>query len=137
MTIAGAENRGVLSDLEHGRQLRRAVIASTIGTTIEWYDFFIYATGTRRYAAVERSCFRDEVRGFVWPTRHSNSDNAAAKTLSNLQSIYSKNDRLADADKAFQRGAGIYRDPRIHQSRGPRATSNLNATCLPRWQIML
>jgi MFS family permease len=36
----------VLSDLEHSRQLRRAVIASTIGTTIEWYDFFIYGTVT-------------------------------------------------------------------------------------------
>ncbi|HLZ96387.1 MAG TPA: MFS transporter [Steroidobacteraceae bacterium] len=28
------------------RQLRRAVIASTIGTTIEWYDFFLYSTVT-------------------------------------------------------------------------------------------
>ena len=28
-----------LSDLDHRTQLRRAVIASTIGTTIEWYDF--------------------------------------------------------------------------------------------------
>jgi MFS family permease len=37
---------GTLSDLEHSRQLRRAVIASTIGTTIEWYDFFIYSTAT-------------------------------------------------------------------------------------------
>ena len=27
-------------------QLRRAVIASTIGTTIEWYDFFLYSTVT-------------------------------------------------------------------------------------------
>jgi MFS family permease len=33
-----------LSASEHSRQLRRAVIASTIGTTIEWYDFFIYGT---------------------------------------------------------------------------------------------
>ena len=37
---------GALSVAEHGRQLRRAVIASTIGTTIEWYDFFIYGTVT-------------------------------------------------------------------------------------------
>jgi MFS family permease len=37
---------GSLSELEHRRQLRRAVIASTIGTTIEWYDFFIYGTVT-------------------------------------------------------------------------------------------
>ena len=35
-----------LSDSEHGVQLRRAVIASTIGTTIEWYDFFVYSTVT-------------------------------------------------------------------------------------------
>ncbi|HEY3916677.1 MAG TPA: hypothetical protein VGL83_02735 [Stellaceae bacterium] len=27
-------------------QLRRAVIASTVGTTIEWYDFFLYSTVT-------------------------------------------------------------------------------------------
>jgi MFS family permease len=44
-SISGADS-GVLSDLEHSRQLRRAVIASTIGTTIEWYDFFIYGTVT-------------------------------------------------------------------------------------------
>ncbi|HWG80109.1 MAG TPA: MFS transporter [Stellaceae bacterium] len=35
---------GTLSDAEHSRQLRRAVIAATVGTTIEWYDFFIYGT---------------------------------------------------------------------------------------------
>src|ERR687883_1048835 len=35
-----------LSDIDHRRQLRRAVIASTIGTTIEWYDFFLYSTVT-------------------------------------------------------------------------------------------
>ena len=29
---------------EHARQLRRAVVAATIGTTIEWYDFFLYST---------------------------------------------------------------------------------------------
>src|SRR4029079_100810 len=27
-------------------QLRRAVIASTVGTTIEWYDFFLYSIVT-------------------------------------------------------------------------------------------
>jgi MFS family permease len=31
-----------LSDLEHRGQLRRAVFASTVGTTIEWYDFLVY-----------------------------------------------------------------------------------------------
>ncbi|HXQ50343.1 MAG TPA: MFS transporter [Stellaceae bacterium] len=34
----------VLSADEHSRQLRRAVIAATVGTTIEWYDFFLYST---------------------------------------------------------------------------------------------
>src|SRR5689334_8724018 len=31
-----------LSAERHSAELRKAVIASTIGTTIEWYDFFIY-----------------------------------------------------------------------------------------------
>ena len=35
-----------LPDAEQRRQLRRAVIASTVGTTIEWYDFFLYSTVT-------------------------------------------------------------------------------------------
>ena len=35
-----------LSDHEHQVQLRRAVIASTIGTAIEWYDFFLYSVVT-------------------------------------------------------------------------------------------
>src|SRR6476660_9393291 len=35
-----------LTDAEHGRQLRRAVLASTIGTAIEWYDFFLYSAVT-------------------------------------------------------------------------------------------
>ncbi len=35
---------GALSASDHSAQLRKAVIASTIGTTIEWYDFFIYGT---------------------------------------------------------------------------------------------
>ena len=33
---------GQLSEAEHSRQLRRAVIASTIGTIIEAYDFLLY-----------------------------------------------------------------------------------------------
>src|ERR1700722_16531677 len=35
-----------LSESEHARQLRRALIASTVGTTIEWYDFLLYGTAT-------------------------------------------------------------------------------------------
>lgn len=44
MATATAFPSTSLSASEHSAQLRRAVIASTIGTTIEWYDFFIYGT---------------------------------------------------------------------------------------------
>jgi MFS family permease len=37
---------GSMSEVEHQSALRRAVIASTVGTTIEWYDFLIYSTVT-------------------------------------------------------------------------------------------
>src|SRR6202035_4354096 len=37
---------GGLSEEEHKRQLRRALLASTVGTTIEWYDFLLYGTVT-------------------------------------------------------------------------------------------
>src|SRR5580658_4541831 len=33
-----------LSAQQHSAELRKAVIAATVGTTIEWYDFFIYGT---------------------------------------------------------------------------------------------
>ena len=33
-----------LSEAEHSSALRKAVVAATVGTTIEWYDFFIYGT---------------------------------------------------------------------------------------------
>src|SRR5690348_8438186 len=42
--MAMAATYGGLSSSEHSAQLRKAVVASTIGTTIEWYDFFIYGT---------------------------------------------------------------------------------------------
>ena len=35
-----------LDEAEHRRQLRRAVLAGTVGTAIEWYDFFLYSTVT-------------------------------------------------------------------------------------------
>ena len=35
-----------LDHAQHRRQLRRAVLAGTIGTAIEWYDFFLYSTVT-------------------------------------------------------------------------------------------
>src|ERR1700759_176900 len=44
--MATSYEPSTLSKAEHGRQLRRAVLASTIGTAIEWYDFFLYSTVT-------------------------------------------------------------------------------------------
>ena len=46
MTVADTTITTPLSDADHSRQLRRAVIASTIGTAIEWYDFFLYSVVT-------------------------------------------------------------------------------------------
>src|ERR1700689_229699 len=45
MTLSNAD-AAPLTSSEHQVQLRRAVIASTIGTAIEWYDFFLYSTVT-------------------------------------------------------------------------------------------
>jgi metabolite-proton symporter len=42
--MAMASTYGSLPEAEHSANLRRAVIASTVGTAIEWYDFFIYGT---------------------------------------------------------------------------------------------
>src|SRR5690242_19302644 len=42
--MAIASTYGTLSEAEHSSHLRKAIIASTIGTTIEWYDFFLYGT---------------------------------------------------------------------------------------------
>ena len=46
MATLGLTEASRLSESEHQVQLRRAVIASTIGTAIEWYDFFLYSTMT-------------------------------------------------------------------------------------------
>src|SRR6202047_1898101 len=35
-----------LSEADHRSQLRRALIASTVGTTIEWYDFLLFGQVT-------------------------------------------------------------------------------------------
>jgi metabolite-proton symporter len=42
--MAMAVTHETMSDSDHSAQLRKAVIASTIGTAIEWYDFFLYGT---------------------------------------------------------------------------------------------
>src|SRR5947209_10470295 len=41
-----AATHGTLDEAQHRRQLRRAVLAGTVGTAIEWYDFFLYSTVT-------------------------------------------------------------------------------------------
>ncbi len=41
-----ADHHQALSAEEHHTQLKRAIIAATIGTTIEWYDFFLYSIVT-------------------------------------------------------------------------------------------
>jgi MFS family permease len=45
MAVADITATG-LSETEHRAQLRRAVVASTVGTTIEWYDFLLYGQVT-------------------------------------------------------------------------------------------
>jgi MFS family permease len=42
--MAMATTYAPLPEAEQSAQLRKAVIASTVGTTIEWYDFFLYGT---------------------------------------------------------------------------------------------
>jgi len=42
--LATTATCAALSASDHSAQLRKAVIAATIGTTIEWYDFFLYGT---------------------------------------------------------------------------------------------
>jgi metabolite-proton symporter len=42
--MATAAAYATLTQRDHSAHLRKAVIASTIGTTIEWYDFFLYGT---------------------------------------------------------------------------------------------
>jgi hypothetical protein len=46
MTTTEVVAAGAISESEHSRQLRRAIIASTVGTTIEWYDFLLYSVVT-------------------------------------------------------------------------------------------
>jgi MFS family permease len=41
---AFADVNVTLSPKEHDRELRRAIVAATVGTTIEWYDFLLYST---------------------------------------------------------------------------------------------
>src|SRR5579863_710478 len=44
--MSASNEARTIGQAEHRRQLRRAVLAGTIGTAIEWYDFFLYSTVT-------------------------------------------------------------------------------------------
>jgi MFS family permease len=44
--MSASHGAATVDQAEHRRQLRRAVLAGTIGTAIEWYDFFLYSTVT-------------------------------------------------------------------------------------------
>ena len=46
MTTAEMAAGSGLSETQHRAHLRRAMIASTVGTTIEWYDFLLYGQVT-------------------------------------------------------------------------------------------
>src|SRR5947209_19018119 len=61
-----------LSDSEHSAQLRKAVIAATVGTTIEWYDFFIYGTAA----------------GLVFPKLFFPNESLLAATLASFSTYF-------------------------------------------------
>ncbi|HYL98540.1 MAG TPA: MFS transporter [Blastocatellia bacterium] len=44
--MRGNHEASAIEDAKHRRQLLRAILASTIGTVIEWYDFLLYSTVT-------------------------------------------------------------------------------------------
>src|SRR5438477_11561184 len=48
---------------EQRRNLRRAVIASTVGTSIEWYDFFVYGNAAGLVFAKQFFPDQDPVTG--------------------------------------------------------------------------
>src|SRR5271168_1248494 len=67
--MAVATTYAPLSDAEHSAQLREAVIASTVGTTIEWYDFFLYGTAAAlvfpKLFFPEQTDFRGQIFAFL------------------------------------------------------------------------
>src|SRR5512147_1103333 len=42
--VQAQASRAAAGTAEHARQVRKAAVASTVGTTIEWYDYFLYGT---------------------------------------------------------------------------------------------
>ena len=69
-----------LSDLEHSAQLRKAVVAATVGTTIEWYDFFIYGTAA----------------GLIFPQLFFPNQDPLTGTLAGVQHLFHRLHRAAD-----------------------------------------
>ena len=45
---AAASPPAVLEEVARRRHLTRAVVASTVGTTVEWYDFYLYGSAAAR-----------------------------------------------------------------------------------------
>src|SRR5579864_370172 len=44
--MSANHDASAIEDAKNRRQLLRAILASTIGTVIEWYDFLLYSTVT-------------------------------------------------------------------------------------------
>src|SRR6201996_684689 len=61
-----------LTEAEHSAQLRKAIIAATVGTTIEWYDFFIYGTAA----------------GLVFPKLFFPNESVLAGTLASFSTYF-------------------------------------------------
>jgi hypothetical protein len=64
------------------RRVLIAVVAATVGTTIEWYDFFLYGTAA---AIVFRQAFFPDLPPFVGQIRgHWEASSSAASVISRV-----------------------------------------------------
>ncbi|MBO0813054.1 MAG: MHS family MFS transporter [Microlunatus sp.] len=57
-----ARSRQIVDTPEHRKQVRKAAVASTVGTTIEWYDYFLYGSAA---ALVFPKLFFPEASAYV------------------------------------------------------------------------
>jgi hypothetical protein len=78
--MAVATTYAPLSEAEHSAQLRKAVIASTIGTTIEWYDFFLYGTAAGLVFGKLYFPNSDPLRRRCWPSAPISSASSAGRS---------------------------------------------------------
>ncbi len=97
-----------LSDAEHSVQLRKAVIASTIGTTIEWYDFFLYGTAA----------------GLIFGKLYFPNEDALTATLAGVRHLFHRLCRPADRRgdlrplrRSHRPQGDADRDPPVHGHR--------------------